>query len=188
MSNGYPTVADILVTPAARLTRLPGFGRGTLLRIQRELAALGHNWDVPEVLLDLPVNDTVHHPPGSDEAGVATFDLTPRTVNSLYRGGYWTAGQVRDASDADLMAIRNLVPGDELVSVVPKWSHGRGVLTEDGRINVDGVLVATPTEAETMVTGLSASRGWNFWGLKRDGQVVALTEVRDGFERISSAE
>lgn len=113
-----------------------------------------------------------------DPGRAVRLEATPGWVWEAQRGA-----AARGTSLVDLFNAGRVVPGDELVITARKWSHGRGVVTPDGRIAINGVVVSTPTEAEVVVTGRTGDGGWTFWGLKRDGHVTSLREVRDGFER-----
>ena len=81
----------------------------------------------------------------------------------------------------DLLDAGLLQPGDELRSVRKALSEVRAKLGPDGRLEVDGEVHGSLSAAAVSVSGNKAEPGWEFWGVKRNGKLVSLNELREEF-------
>lgn len=109
-------------------------------------------------------------------------ERTTTIVDALLATWKVPAGHVGEVTDArtseqtwvelrHLVAAEMLAPGTILSPRSGTWAGVTAVVTSDGRLDIDGTLLATPSAAGRHVRG-GATNGWNFWRLE-DGRRLA---------------
>jgi hypothetical protein len=68
--------------------------------------------------------------------------------------------------------------GETLVARRKRVAQAEATLHRDGFVTVDGQRHSSLSGAAKAVTGTTAAPGWRFWGVRRDGKVVPLDDVR----------
>ncbi len=71
-----------------------------------------------------------------------------------------------------------LTDGETLVALRKRVAQADATLHRDGFVTVDGQRHNSLSGAAKAVAGTAAEPGWRFWGVRRDGKVVPLYDVR----------
>lgn len=84
------------------------------------------------------------------------------------------------ASLSDLIECGLLKPGEELVSLSPSWP-ATAALNADGSISFEGTSYKTPSGAGKAAREGREVNGWEYWAVRRDGQIRSLLSIRSQF-------
>jgi hypothetical protein len=68
--------------------------------------------------------------------------------------------------------------GETVVALRKHLGRVEGSLHRDGSVTVDDKRYRSLSGAAKAVSGTTSEPGWEFWGVRRDGNVVALYDVR----------
>jgi hypothetical protein len=68
--------------------------------------------------------------------------------------------------------------GETLIALRRRLGQVEATLHRDGFVTVDGQRHSSLSGAAKVVSGTTSEPGWKFWGVRRDGKLVSLYDVR----------
>jgi hypothetical protein len=71
-----------------------------------------------------------------------------------------------------------LTDGETLVALRKRFAQTEATVHRDGFVTIDGQRHRSLSGAAKAVTGTTSEPGWEFWGVRRDGKLVSLYDVR----------
>lgn len=78
---------------------------------------------------------------------------------------------------SDLIGAGLIIPGEQLVSVLPAWPAVASV-NADGSVNCNGQTFGSPSSAGAAVRQGKATNGWSMWAVKKGGSLRKLSDLR----------
>lgn len=139
-----------------------------VLILNRELLRLGENeWT------------HLHIRSRTDELTDCILKIWPAPPGHRSGFGHISIRQPQSIDLADLISADFLQPGVSLYPRQSRYSQNVGTLLSDGRIDIQGVIYATPSEAARSITG-GAMNGWWFF-LVNQSPKRSLKDVRKDY-------